>query len=150
MSFWPRSGGFSMASKNVVRSGLVFTKGQKEDGLFGRASWKLRYVELMSDGVLNYYASQGGVFTGQVDLRQCHAMEMMPSDCPHSGNRLTSVYRIALKTTDQRRIVLAALSERGMNMWAMALKSFEGPNLGKKSPKASNRVSLFRRVLRAL
>jgi hypothetical protein len=41
----------------IVRSGLVFTKGQHEDGLFGRASWKLRFVELTTDNTLLYQRS---------------------------------------------------------------------------------------------
>ncbi|RHY21880.1 hypothetical protein DYB37_011886 [Aphanomyces astaci] len=139
------------AKHSVVRSGLVFTKGQHEDGLFGRGTWKLRYVELTTDNVLQYYAAKGGSFTGQVDLAQCYGMEVMPLDCPQSGNRLTSVYRIAIKTTTKRRIVIAALSEQGMNAWVAALHSAVGPSLKAKSPKTSgSRFSIFRRVLRTL
>ncbi|RHY26433.1 hypothetical protein DYB32_007615 [Aphanomyces invadans] len=142
----------SCSTPSVVRSGLVFTKGQHEDGLFGRATWKLRYVELSSDSIMRYYAAKGGPFTGQVDLSQCYGMEVMPFDHSRTGNRLTSIYRIALKTTTKRRIVIAALSERGMNVWAGAMQSVVGPTLKAKSPTSSGtaRFSIFRRVLRTL
>ncbi|KAF0687536.1 Aste57867_20727 [Aphanomyces stellatus] len=134
----------------IVRSGLAFTKGQHEDGVFGRSTWKMRYVELTADRVLRYYASQGGALMGQVELCHCFGLELMPLDYPYNKNRLTSVWRLAWRTTTGRRLVLAALSEKGMHLWATALQSVVGPSLSAQAPKGgpslSRPVSLFRRL----
>ncbi|KAF0696664.1 Aste57867_12600 [Aphanomyces stellatus] len=102
-----------------VKAGVLFKKGSGQ-GLFPRRNWKPRHCTLTHDA-LRYYDCQDGRLKGQIDLTHGDAcVDLMPADCPKTGQSAASVWRIAIQTPT-RRFFVAAPTEREMHDWAAAL-----------------------------
>ncbi|CAK4104620.1 unnamed protein product [Aphanomyces euteiches] len=105
-----------------IKSGTLFKKGSGK-GFFPRRNWKPRHC-VLTMSALNYYDRQDGHLKGSIDLTRCSwdALEIMPCNCPKTGQSASTGWRIAIQT-HAHRYFIAATSEREMYDWALALAS---------------------------
>lgn len=107
---------------DVIRQGVLFKKGSG-DGPLGRKNWKARFFQLTS-AELRYFTSEDGKLKGCIDLRGCteSSLQVMPVEDMKTGTSASSIWRVAIESP-QRRLLIAAASEREMNNWCSALDS---------------------------
>lgn len=116
-----------VAPDQVLHTGLLFKKGSGIGYPFGRKNWRTRYF-VLTVSTLTYYAHEGGKWKGALDLTTCagvdgddhavsvKAIEVMPLDSLKTGSSASTIWRIAVNTRD-RRLLVAATTEREMNEW---------------------------------
>ncbi|CAK4081373.1 unnamed protein product [Aphanomyces euteiches] len=104
-----------------LKSGMLFKKGKRMLGLFGRANWKPRYA-VLTPKALTYYTAPSGKLKGRIDLNQVspNDIDVMPRECLKTGKSKSSIWRIAIQTP-KRRFFIATQSAMEMNAWAIAL-----------------------------
>lgn len=112
----------------VLRTGVLFKKGSGIDYPFGRRNWKTRYF-VLTPSTLKYYSYEGGAWKGEVDLgakdrktkELLTTIEVMPGDSKKTGTSASTIWRIAINSSD-RRLLLSASSELEMNRWVEQLQ----------------------------
>uniref|UniRef100_K3XBZ9 PH domain-containing protein n=1 Tax=Globisporangium ultimum (strain ATCC 200006 / CBS 805.95 / DAOM BR144) TaxID=431595 RepID=K3XBZ9_GLOUD len=117
-----------VSTDTVLHKGLLFKKGSGVGYPFGRRNWRTRHFVLTARQ-LTYYTYEDGKWRGALDLTTCvdvndktqnRAIEVMPTDSPKTGSSASTIWRIAVNTRE-RRMLVAATSEREMNEWVEML-----------------------------
>ncbi|KAF0687715.1 Aste57867_20569 [Aphanomyces stellatus] len=118
----------------IIKSGVLFKKGSGM-GLLQRKNWKPRYFEL-TQHALRYFTFQDGEMKGEINLKMCgeDTLEIMPADSMKTGGSASTIWRIAINTTE-RRLLVAAGTETEMNGWIDAfLEIFRANTTGRHTP----------------
>ncbi|ETV91187.1 hypothetical protein H310_14188 [Aphanomyces invadans] len=130
-------------SADSVKQGVLFKRG--EGGFLKRKTWKRRYFQLC-DAELRYYDTLNGVEKGKVLLSTDDFVEIMPKDCPKTGDSASTQWRLALHTPT-RRFLLSASTEFDMYRWAEAIAravetSPRKPSMHTTSPPSRMRATM--------